>query len=84
MTNPTWCNKGQAQMTLDRHADALRSFDGALKRAPDYMVSLNCKGQVLLEMGRATEALKIFDNGRAASEQLQGSRMWPARIYTRV
>lgn len=58
-------NRGNALQRLGRHAEALASYDTALRLSPRDEQALNNRGVVLRELGRTAEALASFDRALA-------------------
>ena len=56
-----WCLKGMALSELDRHEEALRSFDKATKLRPDMSEAWQGRGSCLVRLHKYEEALAAFE-----------------------
>ena len=53
--------KGDILRRLERHEEALNSYDRALEIKPDYFQGWTCRGDVLVKLERYDKALKSYD-----------------------
>lgn len=76
---------GQAQATLGKRKDALRSLDRALASNPEHFDALSAKAGILVEEGRAEEAVKLARDlqvrqpNQAAGYMVEGNALLAAR-----
>jgi len=62
-----WYGLAMEYRGLERHEDALRTFEALRARAPDYVPMYLMCGQLLERMGRADDARAWFTAGIAAA-----------------
>jgi protein O-GlcNAc transferase len=62
---PAHLNLGNALTKLQRHREALASYDRALAIRPDYANALSDRGNALFELRRYAEALASYDRALA-------------------
>jgi tetratricopeptide (TPR) repeat protein len=60
-------NRGNALFALQRHAEALASYNRAVALWPSHTPLLNNRGNALFALGRKLEALAAFDRAIAAA-----------------
>jgi tetratricopeptide (TPR) repeat protein len=58
-------NQGLVLAVLDRHAEALASYERAIALKPEYPEALNNRGNALRALGRCEEALASFERAIA-------------------
>src|SRR5947199_181492 len=74
-TNPLgWQGRGLTQGLLQRHTEALNSFDRALQLDPSLVISWNGKGTALSTLQRSQDALAAFD--RALKLEPNNASSW--------
>ena len=59
----TW--KAQAELSLGRHADALKDLNDALRRGPRYVAAHALRGEALRGLGRLRDAERAFERAVA-------------------
>jgi tetratricopeptide (TPR) repeat protein len=62
---PAHSNYGNVLAILNRHEEAVASFDKALALSPDYPEALFNRGNTLVQLGRVDEALTSYDKAVA-------------------
>jgi tetratricopeptide (TPR) repeat protein len=72
-----WANLGLALVAIDRHDEAVASFDRALAIRPDFAEVLCSRGVALGKLGRYEQALAGFDHALAIRPD------YPEALYNR-